>query len=98
MTTGSSSIYSRVQALIEETNEAFAQCRGSINADYAEFASMALSDFKKALQDPNLTSAQLKVILRRAMLKNRDSDPVTWPELMALHVACRANENERTTW
>ncbi|MDB2682817.1 hypothetical protein N9Z27_01025 [Alphaproteobacteria bacterium] len=88
--------YGRVQTLIEETNDAFLSCDGSVNTDYAEFAGMALSDFKAVLRNPSLTRAQLIYMLRRGMAKARYDDPVRWSALMAQQLKKAANRNSGT--
>lgn len=84
------SVHQRIQTLIEETNDAFSSC-GSVNADYADFASMALADFKTILQDPQLTSWQLKQLIRKAMAANTESDPRSWASFVAHYIAQTAN-------
>lgn len=86
------SIHQRIRILIEETNDAFSSC-GSMNADYAEFAALSLSEFKNILSDPNLTRDQLTRILRRAMTKHQDKDAGSWSAFMAHHIARAANLN-----
>ena len=82
----------RIQALIEDTNAAFMSCDGSMNTDYAEFASLALSEFKTALRDPALTRNDLMKILRKGMAKHRNRDPDMWSALMAKHIGKAANK------
>jgi len=87
---------SRVEALIHETNEAFLSCSGSMNTDYAEFAGMALPQFKRELRDPSLTRARLIAMLRRGMAKSHCDDKARWSALMArqLNKACNGNNTE----
>lgn len=84
------SVHQRIRILIEQTNDAFS-CYDAVNADYAEFATLALSDFKEALRNPNLTRGQLTRMLRRGMMKHSDKDPGSWAAFMAAHVARAAN-------
>ena len=86
-------IQNRVEELIHETNEAFLSCSGSMNTDYAEFAGMALAQFKRELRDPNLTRRQLVAMLRRGMAKSQCNDKARWSALMArqLDKACNTN-------
>ena len=86
------SIHNRIRILIEETSEAFSYC-GSVNADYAEFATLALSDFRNILKSPDLTGGELRKILRKAMNKNKDKTASSWSALMAQHVTSTANSN-----
>ena len=90
-----SSIYKRVKVLIEKTSDAFSSC-GTIDADYAEFASAkALSEFKQILHRPGLTDSELKLLLRTAMHKHKSEDPWRrcWTTFMAQHIARAANKN-----
>lgn len=87
------SVHQRIRTLIEETNDAFFESEGSINADYAEFATLALADFKAVLSDPKLTKQALTDILRSAMHKHHDMDHAGWASFMAYHIAATANKN-----
>ena len=87
-------IHNRIRTLIEETNDAFYAC-GSINADYAEFASLALADFKTALSDQSLTRSQLRKMLRGGMVACKDKDPDNWAVFMAQHMAQAANTSQQ---
>ncbi|MGB4056477.1 MAG: hypothetical protein WBK77_00120 [Alphaproteobacteria bacterium] len=84
------SVHQRIRILIEQTNDAFT-CYDTVNADFAEFATLALSDFKEALENPHLTRSQLTRMLRRGMTKHRDKTPGSWSAFMAAHVAKAAN-------
>jgi len=86
------SIYGRVQALIEETNDAFQSCDGCVNTDYAGFASMAISEFKTALQTPDLRRRDLVRMLRKSMSQVRADDPMRWSALMAQQLKKAANK------
>ena len=83
-------IHQRIRILIEQTNDAFSSY-GNINADFAEFATLAISDFKAALKNPDLTRAQLTRMLRGGMVKHKDKDPDSWASFMAHHMAGVAN-------
>lgn len=88
------SVYNRIKSLIEETNGAFSECRGAVNADYAEFATMSLPDFKTALQDPRLSADNLIEMLRKGATEHRSEDPEScWATFMAHYVARAANKN-----
>lgn len=89
------SLHQRIRVLLEETNDAYASC-GSVNADFAEFAAMAITEFKTVLGDPDLTGERLIEILRRAMNKHQDKDSGSWSIFMANHIAWAANRNGRT--
>lgn len=87
-------VYNNIKSLIEETNDAFFTCRGSINTDYAEFATMSLSDFKRALKDPRLTRDDLIGMLRNGATEHKTEDPEScWSTFMAHYVARSANKN-----
>ena len=83
----------REEELIHETNEAFLACSGSMNTDYAEFAGMALPQFRRELRDPSLTRRQLVSMLRRGMAKSDTNNKARWSALMArqLKKACNSN-------
>lgn len=91
-------IHSRIKALLEETNDAFISCAGSLNADYAAFASMRLSEFKALLENPHLTDRDLRRILRKAEQGHPGKDPEgSWASYMAHYVTRNANENLKET-
>ncbi len=86
------SIHHRIKMLIEETNDAFAHCRGSINSDYAEFATMSLPAFKQALRKPELTGHDLTNMLRSGTAKHKHVDPeCCWATFMAHYIARTSN-------
>jgi len=58
-------IHYRIKNLLEETHDVFEDCAGGVNADYAAFASLSLSDFKSLLDNPELTGKELRRILRK---------------------------------
>ena len=91
-------IHTRIKALLEETNDAFINCAGSLNSDYAAFASMRLSEFKNVLKNPDLTDRELRKILRKAGRKHPVKDPEgSWASFMASYVAKNANQNLKKT-
>ena len=84
-----------VKAIIERTSDAFAQY-DSVNADYASFASMALSEFKTALNEPDLTGRELRRMLRRGHVKHQAQDSkASWSTFMAQYVERKANSNKQ---
>lgn len=88
------SVHNRIKVLIEETNDAFSACRGSINTDYAEFATMSLCAFKNALHNPRLTRDQLMKMLRTGMNEHKSADPEScWATFMAHYIARTSNKN-----
>jgi hypothetical protein len=91
------SIHNRIKSLIEQTNDAYS-AYDTVNADYAEFAAMALSEFKDALHDPQLTSRQLMSMLRTAAMTHKDIAPKScWATFMAYHIARTANNGGADT-
>ena len=89
-----STIHMRIQSLLEETNEAFESCAGSMNTDYAAFASMRLSEFKMLLGKPDMTGQELRRILRRGNAKQRLGDPDdNWSAFIAGYITQKTNEN-----
>ena len=96
MTKIDDSMHSEVLHNIEETSAAyhsFSQ-HDYTNSDYADFAAMALSQFKNALRDPGLTREQLEKILRKGMKKHRALDPESsWSAFMASYVTRAINDN-----
>lgn len=90
----SNSIHGRVKQIIEETNYAFAHCRGSLNVDYAEFATLSLTEFKSALRNPNLTSLELVSLLRMASSQYKVKDPNgCWSTFLASYISQSSNNN-----
>lgn len=91
----SAQIYDRIRVLIEETNDAFSSC-GSVNTDYAEFASMALGEFKHVLGNPKLTRNRLTKILRTGTKRHRKSSPESnWSDFMAEYISRKAANRNR---
>jgi len=89
-------VHSRIQTLIEETNDAFFSY-GQMNTDYAEFATLALSDFKAILSQPSMTSSELKQLLRAGLLRAgsvhcREEEPQKWASFIANHIAKAVNQ------
>lgn len=89
-------IQREVLDIIEETSAAYHafSMHDYTNADYADFAAMALSQFKSALRDPALTREQLEQILRKGMKKHKIMDPsASWSGFMASYVTRATNAN-----
>ncbi len=76
-----------IHKVLEETRYAYRISAENehLNTDYAEFASsQAISDFRKAFGDPELTHDQLAKILRRASNKEgRRQCKTPWAMFMA---------------
>ena len=65
-----------------------------MNADYADFASIAIGEFRDALRDPELTREDLKYMLRRGMNKHRNrNSQVSWTKYVASYMARSSNAN-----
>ncbi len=85
-----------VRHVIEELDAAY---HGSteysgMNADYANFAGMAIGQFRTAMRDPDLTRDRLELLLRKGINKHRakrcDS---SWTKFVASYVAKSSNTN-----
>ncbi|MAF97170.1 MAG: hypothetical protein CMH26_00875 [Micavibrio sp.] len=83
-----------IRRLIDETREAYGQY-DSVNADYAAFASMALSEFKAALGRPEMTGQELRRLLRKAETEHRSlaMPNASWASFMARYVSQNVNQN-----
>jgi len=56
----------QIKKLIQQTNDVF-ENSGGVNTDYADFAAtIALSDFRSLLGNPDITDRQLKRLIRIA--------------------------------
>lgn len=80
--------------MLEETSDAFSSC-GTVNADFADFASLVLSDFKELLNRPYLTDEQLQAMLRVAMMAcpEKSHGSSTWAHFIAHYLQQTANSN-----
>jgi hypothetical protein len=85
------SVHQRIRILLEETNDAYS-AYDTVNADFADFAALALAEFKSVLEDPHLTHEQLTKMLRKGMSKHQDKDANSWAVFMAHHMAAAANK------
>lgn len=86
----------QIKKLIQQTNDVFENC-GGVNTDYADFATIALSDFKEMLGNPDLTDRQLKSLIRRASQRYREDKPVnSWSCFTASYINKKANTNIQT--
>jgi hypothetical protein len=82
-----------VQALLHDTNDAFLSCGGGMNTDYAEFAGMALSDFRTVLRRPHLKRKELVAMLRKGMRVSHYQDKSIWAVAMENQLKNAANLN-----
>ncbi|MFP4098061.1 MAG: hypothetical protein ACLFP8_02250 [Alphaproteobacteria bacterium] len=86
----------RVLKEVEEAYNIYANNGGSMNADYAGFACIALDNFRIALDNPHLSCDDLQIMLRTGMkehYKDRQSGKSDWQNFVASHIANIANEN-----
>ncbi len=89
------SVHERIRDLIEDTSNLFENC-GGVNTDYADFATIALAEFKLLLGDPSLTDRQLKQLIRKAENSHKTMNQQTsWAVFVAEHIAEQANSNRQ---
>lgn len=89
----SETVHDRIKQLIEGTHEAF-ETYGTMNTDYAEFASMAIGEFKMALENPDLTAYELRQLIRKGQSQRNTEDPQgCWATFMARYVSRGANNS-----
>jgi hypothetical protein len=85
-----------VKVVIEETSSAYQVFSDYdyMNADFADFAAMALGQFKDALRRPELTRGDLERLLRSGMQRHRGRAAETdWTTFMASYVTTASNED-----
>lgn len=83
-----------LEHVIEETNWAYNSVleHEYMNSDYAEFAGMAIFDFKNALHAPDLTKEELEKMLRGGMSRYKYiSVENGWTALMARYMERASN-------
>ncbi len=67
----------------------------SHNADYADYAVMALGRFRDALRNPDLTQDELAFMLRQAMTEHRAGEAGDcWKAFVASYMSQSANAND----
>ncbi len=92
----SQSIHKRIKILLQETNDAFTNYH-TVNADYAEFASLSLSEFRSILKQPNLDTSELIKVLRHSTIQHRKNNPEgCWATFVAKSITEATNSNLRT--
>lgn len=87
---------SAVENLLEDVRHAYTiyTTSGQSNADFAEFLSLSIEDFKAALQRPGLTARQLRRVVRRAGESYRSNGSQTlWSSYIAHYISDTANIN-----
>ncbi|MGB0719413.1 MAG: hypothetical protein ACPGRX_03015 [Bdellovibrionales bacterium] len=89
--------YTRIKNLIEDTNHLF-ENSGGVNTDYADFATIALAEFRQLLNDLNMTDRQLKQIIRKGNVSHKSGNPdMCWASFMADYMTQNANANSFQT-
>ncbi len=65
-----------------------------MNADYAEFAIMALARFRKILGNPSLTEEELRFTIRKLIARHKqDGARGCWKGFVASHMVSASNSN-----
>ncbi len=91
-----------VKEVIEEIDTAYQEFANYhyMNADYPDFARMAVGQFRAALRNPELTREDLEALLRRALSKYKAKCPDpdqcivgSWSNFVASYMAKTANTN-----
>ena len=85
----------KVIQVLEDTRAGYDIEKNHLNGDYADYASsQALSEFRRAFGDPELTYEQLSKILRCATNKERRRQCKTpWAMFMANFIERNGNSN-----
>ncbi len=99
----SEAIRKDVKDVIEEIDTAYHEFSNhhNMNADYPDFARMAVGQFRTALRDPSLTREDLEGLLRQGMSKYKSICPdsnycaiePSWTNFVASYMAKTANIN-----
>ncbi len=82
--------------VIEEMSTAYRSVSAYdyMNADYAEYAIMALSRFRRILGNPSLSSDELKFMLRKGMAQHKAGGASgCWKGFVAAQMAHSSNAN-----
>lgn len=83
----------KIKYIIQQTNDVF-ENSGGVNTDYADFATIALSDFRSTLSNPDLTDRELKRLIRHASKNYRTDKPSnSWSSFIAHYINRKANTN-----
>lgn len=86
----------KIKQLIQQTNTVF-ENSGGVNTDYADFATIALQDFREMLGNPDLTDRELKRLIRHASSRYREENPEhSWSAFIAHYINRQANTNLQT--
>ena len=89
-------LHIKLQALLEETDNAFRQyvrSGGSMGADYGEFAAQSLTSFRRMLRNPHLTREDLAMALRKCCRLRTAAEEagIPWTSLAAACLAGQSN-------
>lgn len=89
-----------VRNVIEEIDAAYQEFSNYnyMNADYADFANMAISQFRDAMRTPELTREELKDLIRKGMIKHRmrNHEDDNWTKSVASYMAKASNANNNS--
>lgn len=83
-------------AVIDEMNTAYVQVSDyeALNADYAEYAHLAIGRFREILKNPALTRDELQDLLRSGLANHkRDGQSSDWRQFVASYMAQSANSD-----
>ncbi|MFK7839908.1 MAG: hypothetical protein AB8B83_06200 [Bdellovibrionales bacterium] len=86
-----------IKRLIQQTNDVF-ENSGGVNTDYADFAAtIALSDFRALLGNPDITDRQLKRLIRIACKRySNEQIEMSWSAFTAQYINKKANTDFQT--
>lgn len=88
---------SELTLLIEDIRHAYTiyTTQGCPNSDFAEFASLSVDQFKRALKRPELTARQLRRLVRRGCESHRRQEAIVqnWSDYIAHYISDTANMN-----
>ncbi|MGH1375298.1 MAG: hypothetical protein ACRBCK_03025 [Alphaproteobacteria bacterium] len=85
-----------VRRVVEELDAAYSEFsdRDYMNGDYADFASMAVGQFREALRNPELTREELQGMVRSGIREHKTQDgDAGWTKFVASHIAQSSNAN-----
>ncbi len=89
-----------VRKVIEEIDTAYHEFSdyNYMNADYADFAGMAISQFQDAMQSPDLTREELQGLLRKGLINHKArANDVSWTKFVASYMAKSSNINDTSS-
>ena len=91
-------IQKNIQSVLEEASAVYSMVcdsSGQPNTDYAGYTChVALNRFRNLLEEPDLTTAHLECLLRKAARQHAKNDPDgEWSQFMASYISQSANSN-----